>query len=88
MFSFANGVKIGVIGLATTETPSTTAAFSKGLFPKYKFLEYKDIVIEEASKLKKNGAHAILIVSHVGNQCENKFDYGIWTAATAQQPCD
>lgn len=38
IYAFASGVKIGVIGLATTETPSTTAAFSKGLFPKYKFL--------------------------------------------------
>lgn len=38
IYAFASGVKIGVIGLATTETPSTTAAFAKGLFPKYKFL--------------------------------------------------
>jgi len=46
IFSFANGVKIGVIGLATIETPTTTAAFQKGLFPKYKFLAYKQIVID------------------------------------------
>lgn len=46
IYAFANGIKIGVIGLATVETPSTTAAFAKGLFPKYKFLEYESVVIE------------------------------------------
>lgn len=33
MFEVANGIKIGVIGLSTIETPSTTDAFSSGLFP-------------------------------------------------------
>ena len=37
MFSFANGIKVGVIGLSTIETPETTAGFSSGLFPKYRF---------------------------------------------------
>lgn len=46
LYSLASGLKIGVIGLSTVETPSTTAAFAKGLFPKYKFLEYKQVVIE------------------------------------------
>lgn len=57
------------------------------MFPKYKFLEYKQIVIEESAKLKKNGAHAVIIVSHVGNQCSAGFDYGIWTASTQQPSC-
>jgi|JI10StandDraft_1071094.scaffolds.fasta_scaffold1641655_1 hypothetical protein len=38
IYALAGGIKVGVIGLATVETPSTTAAFSKGLFPKYQFL--------------------------------------------------
>ena len=38
MYSFEDGIKIGVVGLATLETPFTTAAFSNGKFPKYKFL--------------------------------------------------
>ncbi len=46
IFALASGIKIGVVGLATTETPSTTAAFAKGLFPKYKILEYKAVVLE------------------------------------------
>ncbi len=50
-------------------------------------MEYKQIVIEESAKLKKSGAHAIIIVSHVGNQCSAGFDYGIWTASTQQPSC-
>ena len=46
IFSFKNGIKLGVIGLSTVETPTTTAGFSSGKFPPYKFLEYRDIVIE------------------------------------------
>ena len=87
MFAFASGVKIGVIGLATLETTSTTDAFSKGLFPRYQFLEYKEVVMEEAAKLKKSGANAVIIVSHVGNECGANFDYGKWKASSSQPPC-
>ena len=45
MYAFSSGIKIGVIGLSTVFTPITTNAFKKGLFPEYKFLDYKDIVI-------------------------------------------
>lgn len=37
--------------------------------------------------MKKNGANAIIIVSHVGNQCSAGFDYGIWTASSPQPQC-
>lgn len=87
MFSFASGIKIGVIGLITVETPSTTAAFNKGLFPKYKFLQYRQVVLDEATKLRKAGANAVLITSHVGNQCSAGFDYGIWNASSIQPEC-
>lgn len=46
IYSFANGIKVGVIGLSTVETPTTTSGFSSHLFPQYKFLDYRDIVIE------------------------------------------
>ena len=76
-----------MIGLATLETPTTTAGFEKKLFPAYKFLQYKDIVISEASKLRKKGANAVILVGHVGNQCSNDFTYGIWKKNTQQNPC-
>ena len=75
------------MGLATVETPTTTAGFQKKLFPQYKFLEYKEYVISEAAKLRKNGANAVILVGHVGNACVNKFDYGIWTKDTPQPEC-
>lgn len=87
MYTLSSGIKIGAIGLATLQTPSTTAGFEKGLFPKYRFEQYKAIILEESSKLKKSGANAIIVVGHVGNQCTNNYDYGIWTAATAQPSC-
>lgn len=87
LYTFESGIKIGVIGLATLETPSSTAGFSRGLFPKYNFLAYKDVVIAEAAKLRKSGANAVILVGHVGNFCPNNFDYGIWTKDTPQPEC-
>ena len=80
LFSFSNGIKIGVIGLATIETPSTTAGFLDGLFPPYKFMAYKNFVTSESTKLKKSGANAVLILSHVGDACPLDLTYGIWTS--------
>ena len=87
MFSFKNGVKIGVIGLSTIFTPITTNAFKNKLFPEYKFLEYKDIVINESKKLKKAGADVVLVVGHLGNDCNTTNKYGKWTEATHQPDC-
>lgn len=67
IYQLASGIKIGVIGLSTLETLTTTAGFSSHKFPDYKFLHYKDIVISEASKLRKNGANAVILLTHVGN---------------------
>lgn len=44
-------------------------------------------MIEESRKLRKNGANAVLIVSHVGNGCLVDFKYGIWTKDTKQTGC-
>lgn len=52
MYQFANGIKIGIIGLTTLETPASTGAFSTGKFPAYRFLYYKNIIIEENRKLR------------------------------------
>lgn len=45
MYQFSSGLKVGVIGLATIETPFTTNAFKNKLFPEYKFQNYTAIVI-------------------------------------------
>lgn len=45
IYEFPSGIRIGVIGLSTIETPATTNGFADGSFPQYKFLDYKDVVI-------------------------------------------
>ena len=87
MYSFNNGVKIGVIGLSTIYTPTTTNAFKNKLFPDYKFLQYKDLVIAESKKLRKEGADVVLIVGHLGNGCNITNKYGKWTTETDQPDC-
>jgi 2',3'-cyclic-nucleotide 2'-phosphodiesterase (5'-nucleotidase family) len=80
-------VKIGVIGLATIETPFTTAGDTFGL----KFETYKSIVIETSMKLREMGAHAVILNSHVGILCDNetteKMILNIRTQATTQLNC-
>jgi 2',3'-cyclic-nucleotide 2'-phosphodiesterase (5'-nucleotidase family) len=43
-----NGLKVGVIGLSTIETPKTTSTFNDGTFPAYQFQNYTSIVIEKS----------------------------------------
>ena len=65
----------------------STSGFVDKLFPEYKFLPYKDIVIEYSSKLKQKGANAVLIVSHVGNKCPQNKTYDVRTEKTPQEAC-
>lgn len=44
MFLTGNGIKIGVIGLATKLTPQISKGLLDGLFPEYEFRNYSDIV--------------------------------------------
>lgn len=87
IYTFPSGIKIGVIGLSTINTPSTTNAFKNHLFPDYKFLPYKEIVVNQSKALKKAGANAVLILGHVGNDCTIGNKYGKWTKSTEQPPC-
>ena len=38
LYEMANGIRVGVIGLSTLQTPASTAGFSSNLFPAYKFM--------------------------------------------------
>lgn len=87
MYELKSGIKIGVIGLITIFTPITTSAFKNHLFPDYKFLDYKDIVINESKKLRKAGANAVLVVGHLGNDCNISNAYGKWTKDSKQPDC-
>jgi 2',3'-cyclic-nucleotide 2'-phosphodiesterase/3'-nucleotidase/5'-nucleotidase len=60
-------VKIGVIGLTTVETPTTTAGNTTGL----RFAAYKDIVVNLSTQLRNAGANAVILNTHVGMLCDN-----------------
>jgi 2',3'-cyclic-nucleotide 2'-phosphodiesterase (5'-nucleotidase family) len=79
LYTLPNGVKIGVVGLSTLETPTTTSGFVSGKFPPYRFLPYKEVVMRHSNLLKSQGAHAILIVSHLGDDCNSDIRYAIRT---------
>ncbi len=64
------GVRIGVVGGTTDETPRTTAA------PNFAGLEMKPLIEtigEQASLLRKEGADVVVAVMHAGGTCK-KFD--------------
>ncbi|MDQ3518686.1 MAG: 5'-nucleotidase C-terminal domain-containing protein [Gemmatimonadota bacterium] len=62
-----NGIRIGIIGLASTLTPRTTrAANVKGL----RFDAPAPIVADLARKLRTRGAEAVLVVAHDGAFCD------------------
>lgn len=59
-------VKIGVIGLATLETPSTTA----GDLSNIHFTNYLPAIKSSSVKLRSLGADAVVLLSHVGFKCD------------------
>lgn len=63
------GVKIGVIGHSTVDTPGTTR------YAFVKHLEFRDsvkLVNDEAARLRKLGAQAVLVTAHAGTFCDRK----------------
>ncbi len=64
------GVKVGVIGLLTTDTPFTTFPAN---FNGLKIAPLVDAVKEEAARLQKLGAQLIVVTAHAGSKC-SAFD--------------
>lgn len=63
-------VKVGVIGLSTESTPTTTRAeFVRDLV----FTPLKKHAVEEATRLRKNGAEIVVVVAHVGLKCQEEL---------------
>ena len=64
------GVKIGVIGLATMDTPRTTNARNfEGLL----MAPLVETIQKQAAALRKRGANLVLVTAHAGGRC-SKFD--------------
>jgi 2',3'-cyclic-nucleotide 2'-phosphodiesterase (5'-nucleotidase family) len=61
------GVRIGVVGLATTETPSTTRASNvKGL----RFDSLAPVIDAHARSLRSRGADVVIVIAHSGAFCD------------------
>ncbi len=80
IYTLKNGIKIGVIGLSTISTPASSVGFAPPFsINNITFLPYKEIVINESKLLREKGANAVIIVSHVSDNCFNNYTFGIWT---------
>jgi len=82
------GYKIGIIGLSTIETPSSTVTDISDL----KYEEYANIINMESERLKTEGANAIIVIGHVGLYCRNdtneiKLEYKLRNINTKQGGC-
>lgn len=82
------GIKFGVIGVSTVNTPSTT---------RYEYVNHLDfkvpapIVSEYSTQLRKAGANVVLVTAHAGSRCDETTStkvWGFWTKDLPQPPCD
>lgn len=61
-------VKVGIVGLSTLETPVTTRTeFVRHL----DFTALAAATVREAAALRREGAHVVVVVAHVGLQCDD-----------------
>jgi 5'-nucleotidase len=65
------GVKLGIIGLSTPDTPNTT---TKANVVTLDFLQPVQPAIEEAAKLRARGADAVIAIAHMGGKCKETGD--------------
>ena len=82
------GIKIGIIGLVTVETPEVSNTKITDL----KFEDYLKIINDESKLLKERGANAIIVIGHLGLKCkkdtnEIKLEYKLRNKYTKQGKC-
>ena len=90
IFSPYEGIKIGVIGLATVSTPITTGGNVSNL----DFQDPLNIVKEEAKRLRnEDKVNAVILLAHLGSSCNTaatitKFNLQMYNKDTNQEECD
>jgi len=62
------GVRIGIIGIATTDTPHTTMARN---FAGLSIAPLAPTIAAEAAALRKRGAQLVLVAAHAGGRCRD-----------------
>jgi 5'-nucleotidase len=68
LFIERQGVKIGIVGGATTLTPSTT---DKRNLVGLKFLPEAEPLLKEAISLRQRGADFVILTAHIGGGCKD-----------------
>jgi 5'-nucleotidase len=63
------GVKVGVVGLTTTDTPTTTLPSNVA---DLRFAKLAPVLIREAKALRARGAQVIVALAHVGGSCKGR----------------
>lgn len=62
----AGGVKIGIIGLSTPDTPNVTMALNVA---DLRFTDPAIATIATASELRLRGVDAVIVIAHIGGRC-------------------
>ncbi len=66
-----NGVRVGIVGVATVETPRVTLAANVS---DLRFVDPVPIVVQRAQALRARGAHLVAVVAHAGAFCDDEGD--------------
>lgn len=67
----AGGVKVGIIGVATVETPRVTKGENVITL---EFVDPVPLIVAEARSLRARGAQVLMLVGHVGGHCQALSD--------------
>ncbi len=78
----AGGVKLGIVGLSTPDTPNVTTPSNVASLD---FLDPVQPAIDEAARLRANGADAVIAIAHIGGKCKEGGDPNDLTRCDATQ---
>ena len=84
----AGRLKIGVLGLSTLDTPTTTRSEN---VKRFDFEDLKTATLREAKALRAEGAQLVVITSHVGIKCDrgrSSSGHMLRKASDPQGECD
>jgi 2',3'-cyclic-nucleotide 2'-phosphodiesterase (5'-nucleotidase family) len=81
-----NIIKIGIVGLAKNLDKNDITGTG---FDDIVFLSYKNELTEEATKLRKEGCHAVLLLANIGLDCgDNTMKLNMYKSNSKQDLCD
>ena len=81
-----NIIKIGIVGLAKNLDKNDITGTG---FDDIDFLSYKNELTEEATKLREEGCHAVLLLANIGLDCgDNIMKLNMYKSNSKQDLCD